>query len=49
MGRELARAGAVVLCGGLGGVMAAAAAGVREAGGVVLGILPGPDRTDANP
>lgn len=49
VGRELARAGAVVLCGGLGGVMAAAAAGVREAGGVVLGILPGPDRTHANP
>jgi uncharacterized protein (TIGR00725 family) len=49
VGRELARRGAVVLCGGLGGVMAAAAQGVKEAGGVSLGILPDPDRTRANP
>lgn len=49
VGRELARLGAVLLCGGLGGVMAAAAQGVREAGGVSLGILPDPDRRRANP
>ena len=49
MGREIARRGAVLLCGGLGGVMAAAAQGAHEAGGVSIGILPGPDRTAANP
>jgi len=49
VGRELARRGAVVICGGLGGVMAAAARGVQEAGGVSIGILPGPDRHFANP
>jgi uncharacterized protein (TIGR00725 family) len=49
VGRELACRGAVVVCGGLGGVMAAAAQGVQEAGGVSLGILPGPDRSLANP
>jgi uncharacterized protein (TIGR00725 family) len=49
VGRELARRGAVVVCGGLGGVMAAAAQGVKEAGGVSIGILPDPDRGRANP
>uniref|UniRef100_A0A7C3ZC17 TIGR00725 family protein n=1 Tax=Desulfobacca acetoxidans TaxID=60893 RepID=A0A7C3ZC17_9BACT len=49
VGRELARRGAVVLCGGLGGVMEAAARGVQEAGGVSIGILPDPDRGRANP
>jgi uncharacterized protein (TIGR00725 family) len=49
VGRELARRGAVVVCGGLGGVMAAAARGVKEAGGVSIGILPDPDRRRANP
>ena len=49
VGRELARRGAVVICGGLGGVMEAVARGVREEGGVSLGILPGPDRVLANP
>lgn len=49
VGRLLAQAGAVVLCGGLGGVMAAAAQGATEAGGVSIGILPGPDRRLANP
>ncbi|HET9052213.1 MAG TPA: TIGR00725 family protein [Candidatus Dormibacteraeota bacterium] len=42
-GRELAVRGAVVLCGGLGGVMAAAARGVRSAGGTSVGLLPGDD------
>jgi uncharacterized protein (TIGR00725 family) len=37
------------VCGGLGGVMEAACRGAREAGGTTLGILPGADRTEANP
>ena len=41
LGREVGRAGAILVCGGLGGVMAAAARGAREAGGLVVGILPG--------
>lgn len=49
VGREVGRRGGVLLCGGLGGVMAAAARGVREAGGVSLGILPDADRHRANP
>ena len=49
VGREVARKGAVMLCGGLGGVMAAAAQGASEAGGVSLGILPDADRSRANP
>lgn len=49
VGREVARKGAVLLCGGLSGVMAAAAQGVQEAGGVSLGILPDGDRRRANP
>jgi len=49
VGREAARRGAVVICGGLGGVMAAAAQGAVEAGGVTLGILPDGDRRRANP
>jgi len=49
VGREVARRGAVLLCGGLGGVMAAAAQGAKEEGGVSIGILPDPDRSRANP
>jgi uncharacterized protein (TIGR00725 family) len=49
VGREVAKKGAVLLCGGLGGVMAAAAQGAQEAGGVSLGILPDGDRRRANP
>lgn len=49
VGRRLAESGAVVLCGGLGGVMEAAAEGAASAGGTVVGILPGGDRTAANP
>jgi hypothetical protein len=49
VGREVARRGAVLICGGLGGVMAAAARGAQEAGGVSLGILPDADRSRANP
>jgi uncharacterized protein (TIGR00725 family) len=49
VGREVAGTGAVLLCGGLGGVMAAAAQGAQAAGGVSLGILPDGDRRRANP
>jgi uncharacterized protein (TIGR00725 family) len=49
VGREVARRGAVLVCGGLGGVMMAAAQGVQEAGGISLGILPDGDRKRANP
>ena len=48
-GRLLAEQGYVVVTGGLGGVMAAAAAGVSEAGGTAVAILPGIDRDDASP
>jgi len=49
VGREIARCGATLVCGGLGGVMEAAAKGAYGAGGEVLGILPGPDKSTANP
>ena len=49
VGEGLARAGAVVVTGGLGGVMEAACRGARRAGGTTLGILPGHDRAAANP
>jgi uncharacterized protein (TIGR00725 family) len=49
VGRRLAEAGITLVCGGLGGVMDAAARGAAEAGGVVIGIVPGVDPADANP
>lgn len=48
VGRRLAEAGAVVITGGLAGVTEAAARGAAEAGGTVIGILPGGDRGEAN-
>ncbi|HEY7947034.1 MAG TPA: TIGR00725 family protein [Acidimicrobiales bacterium] len=48
VGRRIAEAGAVLVCGGLGGVMEAACRGAREAGGTTVGILPGGDRSEAN-
>lgn len=48
MGRALAEAGAVVVCGGLGGVMEAACRGARDGGGTSIGILPGTERQAAN-
>jgi uncharacterized protein (TIGR00725 family) len=48
IGRGLAERGAVVVCGGLGGVMAAACRGAFEAGGVTVGLLPGSSRREAN-
>jgi len=49
VGREIARQGAVVVCGGLGGVMEAACRGAGEEGGLTIGILPGENRRAANP
>lgn len=49
VGALLAEAGAVVVCGGLGGVMEAACRGARGGGGTTVGILPGLDRAEANP
>ena len=49
VGAAVAGAGGVVVCGGLGGVMAAACRGARSAGGATLGILPGTERSAANP
>jgi len=49
VGKELALRGAVLVCGGLGGIMEWACHGCREAGGISLGILPGLNRAEANP
>lgn len=49
VGKEIARQGAVLLCGGLGGVMEAAARGAKDAGGLTVGILPGASASEANP
>lgn len=49
VGRMAAEKGAVILTGGLGGVMEAACRGAKEAGGRTVGILPGFDSSDANP
>ncbi|MDX2480033.1 MAG: TIGR00725 family protein [Desulfuromusa sp.] len=49
VGQLIAKKGAVLVCGGLGGVMEAASRGCVEAGGDVLGILPGNSLGTANP
>jgi uncharacterized protein (TIGR00725 family) len=48
IGATLSSAGAVVICGGLGGVMAAACRGAKSTGGLTVGFLPGTDRSAAN-
>jgi uncharacterized protein (TIGR00725 family) len=48
VGERLAKRGAVLVCGGLGGVMEAACRGAKRAGGTTIGILPGANRQDAN-
>ncbi len=48
LGGHIARAGAVLVCGGLGGVMEGAARGARAAGGTTIGILPTDQSADAN-
>lgn len=49
VGRPLAEAGATVICDGLDGVMEAAARGAAQAGGTVIGIVPGTSAEEANP
>ena len=49
VGRLVANRGGAVVCGGLAGVMEAAARGATESGGVAIGILPDVDRRRANP
>ncbi|MCK5010830.1 MAG: TIGR00725 family protein [Deltaproteobacteria bacterium] len=49
VGREIAKKKALLICGGLGGVMEASARGAKQEGGVTIGILPGFSFEDANP
>ena len=48
VGRGIAKSGAVLVCGGKGGVMTAACRGAKAAGGLTVGILPGRERSGAN-
>ena len=49
VGREIAKKKALLICGGMGGVMEASARGAKKEGGVTIGILPGFSFEDANP
>ena len=49
VGERIAKTGAILVCGGLGGVMEAAARGAKKQGGITVGILPGVDKYQANP
>jgi uncharacterized protein (TIGR00725 family) len=49
VGREVARRGATLVCGGRGGVMEAACRGARAEGGHTIGIMPGRDRAETPP
>ncbi len=49
VGKEIANAGAVLVCGGLGGIMEGTCKGAKENKGVTVGILPGDSKKDANP
>ena len=49
LGRLIAERGDTLICGGLGGVMEAAAKGAKSKGGTTIGILPGLSAEDANP
>ena len=49
VGAEIGRRGVILICGGLGGVMEAAARGARRAGGLTIGVLPTYDCRTANP
>ena len=48
VGERIAKAGAVLVCGGLGGVMEASSKGAKKQGGITIGILPGIDKDQAN-
>jgi uncharacterized protein (TIGR00725 family) len=49
IGELLAQRGAILICGGLGGVMEAVCRGAKSKGGLTVGILPGQDIIMANP
>jgi uncharacterized protein (TIGR00725 family) len=49
VGERIAAAGAILVCGGLGGVMEASARGAKKSSGLTVGILPGSEHGDANP
>lgn len=49
VGELIVRAGAVLICGGLGGVIEAASLGARKVGSTIVGIIPGYEKRDANP
>lgn len=48
VGKAIAARGGLLICGGLGGIMEAAAKGAKQAGGLTLGLLPGDDAHAAN-
>lgn len=48
IGKIVAKVGAILVCGGLEGVMEAAAKGCQQAGGTTIGLLPGTSKADAN-
>ena len=48
IGKKIAEVGAILVCGGLSGVMKAVSKGTKEAGGTTIGILPGENKKDAN-
>lgn len=49
VGREIARQDAILVCGGLGGIMEAACKGASAEGGMTIGVIPGNNRREANP
>ena len=49
VGREIARRDGALVCGGLGGVMEAVCRGAKSEGGLTIGIIPGLEKSDANP
>jgi len=49
VGKLIAEKGAILICGGLSGVMEAASQGAKEGGGLTIGILPGNNPNQANP
>ncbi len=48
VGAGIAKRDAILICGGLGGIMEAASRGAKSAGGLTIGILPGTDKSEAN-
>ena len=49
VGREIARNGVALVCGGMTGVMEAVCKGARKEGGLTIGIIPSDNKSDANP